>query len=314
MKPSNKKSKPTGKKTDGPPVPAQPIQPATMQAIATCNILMGQLALVKLDMKTGHTSVGLSDHSDGKPNAAPFGTKPNVSKDVSPPKPTMNPVGQKPKPGDKIWWDGINKRATIDPLQQSPSGDCTKCRGAGESETLACDRCDGSGREPMGYVTEGKAPFGFTHQANVFADKLDAPQVTPLPKVVLAEDKNYSIKNLCGNDIPKVVYATIRDAGEEMEELHIECRFDDGQKYAAVWLENDEIGNALAKQIVESFTNAKVNANLLSCCKELVELYEAVERKLVNRFIPVSIIVPEKFSGATFRAKAAIAAAEKKEK
>jgi hypothetical protein len=45
----------------------------------------------------------------------------------------------------------------------------------------------------------------------------------------------------------RVTHATIRDAEDE---LHIECRFSDGQKYAAIRLDDDEIGNALARVIL----------------------------------------------------------------
>lgn len=43
------------------------------------------------------------------------------------------------------------------------------------------------------------------------------------------------------SDEPRVIYATVRDAEDVdgIEELHIECRFDDGQKFAAVVVDGD---------------------------------------------------------------------------
>lgn len=46
-------------------------------------------------------------------------------------------------------------------------------------------------------------------------------------------------------DEPNVIRATVRDADDE---LHIECRFSDGQKFAAVRVDSDfpELANRIA--------------------------------------------------------------------
>lgn len=51
--------------------------------------------------------------------------------------------------------------------------------------------------------------------------------------------------------LPTVVYATVRDSIDDAGRdcVDIECRFSDGQKYAAIQLADDEIGNDLAQKI-----------------------------------------------------------------
>lgn len=49
----------------------------------------------------------------------------------------------------------------------------------------------------------------------------------------------------------KVIYATVRDAGDEW---HIECRFDDGEKSAAVRVDIEH--EALADQICRALNLA----------------------------------------------------------
>lgn len=52
---------------------------------------------------------------------------------------------------------------------------------------------------------------------------------------------------------PKCVYATLRDSFDSDGEpvFDIECRFDDGQKYAAVWVDGDmpELAARIAKAL-----------------------------------------------------------------
>jgi hypothetical protein len=54
---------------------------------------------------------------------------------------------------------------------------------------------------------------------------------------------------------PRVIYATVRDAedADGIEELHIECRFDDGQKFAAVVVDGDfpQLAHALCNFLNE---------------------------------------------------------------
>lgn len=58
--------------------------------------------------------------------------------------------------------------------------------------------------------------------------------------------------------IPDVAYCGVRGAEEAdgTEMLHLECRFSDGQKYAAIQLYDDEIGNVLAHKVAD-FLNAE---------------------------------------------------------
>lgn len=54
---------------------------------------------------------------------------------------------------------------------------------------------------------------------------------------------------------PKVVFATVRDA---IDDIHIECRFSDGQKFAAITVDSEF--PSLARQICEMLNeDAKQN-------------------------------------------------------
>jgi hypothetical protein len=54
---------------------------------------------------------------------------------------------------------------------------------------------------------------------------------------------------------PKVVYATVRDSGDEVfPMLDIECRFSDGQKFAAIQVDGDfpELAESIRKFLCQN--------------------------------------------------------------
>ena len=64
------------------------------------------------------------------------------------------------------------------------------------------------------------------------------------------------------NREPHVTYATVRDAGDE---LHIECRFDDGQKFAAVTVDVEfpELATAIAAFLRTTYRSQAAPASLV---------------------------------------------------
>lgn len=62
--------------------------------------------------------------------------------------------------------------------------------------------------------------------------------------------------------VPDVIYCGVRGSLNEFgdDSLVLECRFSDGQKYAAVHLDDDDIGNMLAHKIAD-FLNVEAIKN-----------------------------------------------------
>jgi hypothetical protein len=67
---------------------------------------------------------------------------------------------------------------------------------------------------------------------------------------------------------PKVTYATVRDA---LDELHIECRFNDGQKFSPVKVDNDF--PELANQIANALNTAADQSRVIEVMRTALEHY-----------------------------------------
>lgn len=70
------------------------------------------------------------------------------------------------------------------------------------------------------------------------------------------------------------------------------------------------ISNEVRDDPAQAILDRMIFLDLLACCKEAVQVYEAIDTGLRNRFISSSLIAPQ-LHGAGDRAKAAIAEAEK---